>query len=146
MDQFNFWQKWLFVYGLSLIGFGFVLSFFSPSVLMNSVFNNQIDPVFWGTVDLTDNALRFRTWIYGVLGAVISGWGVFLTFLAYYPFRKKEPWVWGCIGAGFSVWFIIDSVISAHYHVGFNLIVNAALFLLVALPLFFTRKHFHTRS
>ncbi|NOX87731.1 MAG: hypothetical protein GXO77_01810, partial [Calditrichaeota bacterium] len=78
----------------------------------------------------------------GVLGAVISGWGVFLSFIAYYPFKAKERWAWNCIAAGFIVWFIIDTVISVNYHVGFNVVINIVFLLGVLLPLMFTGKHF----
>jgi hypothetical protein len=142
MNSFNFWQRWLLGLGLYLIAFGLALAFFSQSALMDFVFNKHIDPVFWGLTGLSENATRFQSWIYGVLGAVICGWGIYLSFLAHHPFRRKERWAWDCIGAGFIVWFVIDSVLSLHHHVGFNAIVNTVLLLLVALPLLFTRKHF----
>ncbi len=142
MDSFSFWQKWLFGFGLYLIVFGLVLSFFSHTTLMDYVFNNQIDPVFWGLAELPENAEKFQAWIYGVLGAVISGWGVVISFIAYYPFKAKERWAWNCIGSGFIFWFVIDTVISIYYHAGFNVFINITFLLFVLLPLFFTRKHF----
>lgn len=146
MGSFSFWQKWLFCFGLYLIAFGLVLSFFSHSTLMNFVFNNQIDPAFWGIAELPENTERFQDWIYGVLGAVISGWGIFISFIAYYPFRAKEPWAWTCIGVGFIVWFVIDTVISAYYHAGFNVLINIIFLLFALLPLLFTRKYFIKRN
>jgi len=142
MSSFNFWQKWLFGFGLYLTAFGLLLSFFGHSTLMNFVFNNQIDPVFWGLTRLPDNTERFQAWIYGVLGAVISGWGILISFIAYYPFKAKERWAWNCIATGLIVWFIIDTVISVYYHVGFNVFINIVFLLFVLLPLLFTRKHF----
>ena len=146
MGSFSFWQKWLFGFGLYLISFGLILSFFSHSPFMNFMFNRQIDPTFWGLAELSENAGKFQTWIYGVLGAVISGWGIFISFIAYYPFKAKEQWAWNCIGTGFIVWFAIDTVISAHFHVGFNVIINIVFLLFVLLPLLFTRKHFIKRN
>jgi hypothetical protein len=61
MSNFNFWKKWLFVFGLYLIAFGLVLSFFSHSYLMNYVFNSQINPAFWGLTGLPENAKNFQT-------------------------------------------------------------------------------------
>ena len=146
MDSFSFWQKWLFGFGIYLIVFGLLLSFFSHSNLMNYIFNNQIDPAFWGLEELPENAERFQAWIYGVLGAVISGWGIFISFIAYYPFKAKEKWAWNCIGAGFIVWFLIDTAISLNYNVGFNVIINITFLLFILLPLLFTRKHFIKRN
>ena len=142
MGSFGFWQKWLFNFGLYLIAFGFVLAFFSRSALLDFVFNNQIDPAFWDSTELPENAERFRAWIYGVLGAVIDGWGIFVSFIVYYTFNTKERWAWNCIATGFVVWFIIDTIISVYYGVGFNVFINIAFILFVSLPLLFTRKYF----
>lgn len=142
MGSFNFWQKWLFSFGIYLIVFGLLLSFFSHSTLMNYLFNNQINPAFWGLTELPEDAKRFQAWIYGVLGATISGWGVFISFIAYYPFKAKEPWAWNCIGTGFIIWFVIDTTISVYYNVGFNVFINVTFLLFMLLPLIFTRKHF----
>ncbi len=142
MGSFNFWQKWLFCFGFYLIAFGVILSFFSHSALINYVFNHQIDPVFWGLAELPESAKRFQAWIYGVLGAVISGWGIFIAFIAHYPFKAKERWAWHCIAAVFVVWFVIDTVVSVYYRVGFNVFINITFLLFVLLPLIFTRKHF----
>lgn len=142
MNSFGFWQKWLFGFGIYLFVFGIVLSFFGHSTFMNYVFNNQIDPVFWGLTELPETAKKFQAWIYGVLGSVISGWGIFISFIAHYPFKAKEQWAWNCIFVGFIVWFIIDTVLSVYYHVGFNLFINVAFILFVFLPLLFTRKYF----
>ncbi|GBE57691.1 hypothetical protein BMS3Abin01_00612 [bacterium BMS3Abin01] len=143
MNQyFNFWQKWLLAVGIYLVAFGLVLAFFNQSRLMDVIFNQQIDPVFWGGNSIPENAADFQAWIYGVLGATVAGWGVFLAFLAHYPFRAREKWAWNCIAIGIGGWFVVDTAISAYYHVTFNVAFNAALLLLVGLPLLFTRKDF----
>ncbi len=136
----------MFGFGLYLITFGLILSFFSHSTLMNFVFNSQIDPAFWGLAELSENTEKFQAWVYGVLGAVISGWGIFISFIAYYPFKAKEQWAWNCIATGFIVWFVIDTVISVRFHVGFNVFINIVFLLFVLLPLLFTRKHFIKRN
>ena len=141
MGNFNFWQKWLFGFGIYLVFFGLILTFFSQSTLMNYVFNNQIDPTFWGA-ELPESAKKFQAWIYGVLGAVICGWGIFLSFIAHYPFKAKESWSWYCIGIGFVVWFVVDTFITIYYQVGFNIIVNITFLIFILLPLIFTKKYF----
>lgn len=90
MDKFSFWQKWLLIFGIYLSVFGLVLVFFSKSALIDFIFNNQIDPVFWEKDTLQGNIINFRSWIYGVLGSVIAGWGVFIAFIAHYPFKEKQ--------------------------------------------------------
>jgi hypothetical protein len=143
MTSINFWQKWLFFFGIYLSIFGIVLAFFSNTDFMNFIFNHQIDPVFWGDVNLSDTAVDFRSWIYGVLGAVISGWGVIIAYIAHYPFKDKKKWAWNCILFSALVWFIPDTIISIQYEVGFNILFNILLLLFMLLPLFFTYNQFH---
>lgn len=142
MKNFNFWQKWLLIVGIYLAVFGLILSFFNQTQLMDFAFNNQIDPVFWQAERIPENAVSFQNWIYGVLGATVSGWGIFMAFLAYYPFKAREKWAWNCIATGVAIWFIADTAISAFYQVTFNVVFNTVLLLLVGIPLLFTRKDF----
>jgi hypothetical protein len=141
MNSFSFWQRWLFFIGLLVAAFGMLLAFFSGTFLFE-LFDQQITPVFWGTVDIPGSAREFQRWVYGVLGATMAGWGVFLAFIAHHPFKRKEKWAWNCILAGLLVWFVIDTAISLNFKVYFNAAFNTALFVAVVLPLGFSRKYF----
>ena len=145
MTSINFWQKWLLVFGIYLSIFGLVLTFFNKTYLMNFIFNDQIDPIFCGDKILHENILTYQSWIYGVLGAVISGWGVAIAFIAHYPFKEKQKWAWNCIFVGAMVWFIPDMIISIKYGVGFNIFFNISLLMLMILPLLFTYNQFHEK-
>ncbi len=141
MKGFSFWQRWLFGVGLLIILFGIMMALFSGTKLFQP-FDSQVNPVFWGTERLADNVRRFQQWIYGVLGATVAGWGILLTFIAHYPFKKKEKWSWDCLLVALLVWFLVDTAISLHFRVYFNAIFNTVLLILVVLPLVFTRRHF----
>lgn len=143
MKHFNFWQKWLLFISLYLVLFGLVMAFFNQSPLMDLMLNNQIDPVFWPEGNPPDGGAAFQAFIYGVLGATIAGWGVFMAFLTRYPFKAREKWAWNCFAAGIAVWYIADTAVSLHYRVTFNVLFNTALLILAAPPLLFTRKDFH---
>jgi hypothetical protein len=145
MLTFSFWHKWLVAVGLVIALFGVLMALVSGTPLFD-LFNRQIDPAFWGNGAVDGTARLFQQWVYGILGATIAGWGIFLTFIARYPFAKKEKWAWGCVLAGLSVWYILDTGLSALYKVYFNVAFNTILFVLVLLPLFFTRRDFTTRS
>jgi len=142
MCNFNFWQKWLFFVGIYLAVFGLVLAFFNQTYVMDFVFNNQINSVFWSVHAILENIFPFQSWVYGVLGATVAGWGIFIAFLAYDPFKAREKWAWNCIAAGISIWFISDTSISAFYDVTFNVVFNVVLLIFIGLPLLFTRKFF----
>jgi len=144
MISFNFWQKWLVCFGIYIIVFGLALAFFSDFKLFDFVYNNQIDPVFFKD-SLTKETLNFRTWIYGVLGAVLAGWGVFITYIAFYPFKKKEKWAWYCILLGSTFWIIPDMLFSIKFRVWVNVFSNILLYVLIMIPVIFTYHDFHKK-
>lgn len=139
MDNFSFWQKWIFIVGLMTIAFGLFMAVFSGNL---GLFNNQINSVFWSDGNIPAGVKAFQGWIYGVLGATMAGWGVFSTFIAHYPFRQKEKWSWNCVATGLLLWYVVDTIISVSYGVYFNAVFNTVLMVFFILPLIFTRKHF----
>jgi hypothetical protein len=141
MRRFSLWQRWLFLVGLIMSVFGVLLALFNATPLF-TLFDRQINPVFWGTVDIPASAKEFQKWVYGVLGATLAGWGVFVAFIAHYPFKRREKWAWNCLVTGVLVWFVIDTAISLNFKVYFNAAFNTVLFAAVLLPLGFSRKHF----
>jgi len=80
----------------------------------------------------------FQRWIYGVLGATVAGWGVFVYFLARFPFARRERWAWHCALVGILLWFTLDTGISLAAGVFFNVGLNSLIFLLAIIPLAFT--------
>jgi hypothetical protein len=140
-EKFLFWQRWLFVLSLLISLFGVAMSFLNGTALFNQ-FNRQIDPVFWSTQNITEEANNFQRWAYGVWGATIAGWGVMLAYIANFPFRKRETWSWKCLVAGLTVWYLLDSGLSIYFKVYFNAIFNTGLLILAAFPLVSTRKSF----
>lgn len=136
MDRFDFWQRWLGVISALVAVFGVGMALLNRTVLFSPI-DGLVNPVFWGSV--SESASRFQGWIYGVLGATMAGWGVCMTFVVVYPFRRREPWAWNCLAAGIALWYMVDTGLSAVYGVTFNVVFNTVLMLLVAVPLFFTR-------
>lgn len=141
MTSFSFWQRWLFVVGVVVSVFGVMMALLSGTPLFD-LFNRQIDPAFWSTNAIDDVARQFQQWIYGVWGATIAGWGIFLTYIARYPFNRKERWAWNCLVVGLLVWFVLDTSLSVFYKVYFNAAFNTTLLILAGLPVVFTRKEF----
>jgi hypothetical protein len=141
MFTFSFWQKWLLVVGAGIAVFGILMALLSGTPLFD-LFNRQIDPAFWGADAAGDSAKRFQQWIYGVWGATVAGWGIFVAFIARYPFAKKERWAWNCMVLGLLTWFVFDTALSLFYQVYFNVAFNAVLLVLLMLPLVVTRREF----
>jgi len=140
--NFYFWQRWLFIVSILLLVFGLALAFFNQSPFFDFLFNHQVNPVFWKSMPLNENTSAFQHWAYGVLGATVAGWGVFLAFITHYPFRRKEAWAWNCLVLGVSLWYVVDTSLSYLSHVIFNMAFNTVLVLLLVPPLAFTRTFF----
>jgi hypothetical protein len=110
---------------------------------MNFLFNQYINPIFWDVTELPNNALKFQNWIYGVLGAVIAGWGTLIAFWAHYPFKSREKWAWNGLVLGTVIWYCADTAISVLHGVIFNVLFNTVILFLLAAPLVFTKKYFN---
>ena len=141
MDRFTFWRKWLLVVSVLLAIFGLAMAVLSGTLLFD-IFDDQVNSVFWGDAPPGDNVELFQQWIYGVLGATVAGWGIFLAFLTQNAFAKKERWAWLCMAVGLGVWFIVDTVISLYLRVYFNAFFNTVLFVIAGLPVMATWRHF----
>jgi hypothetical protein len=141
MISFNWWQKWLVVLGCIVTTFGTFMALANAGPLFE-LFNQQIDPVFWNGQALPDQALAFRTWVYGAWGGTVAGWGIFMIFLASRPFKGKESWAWWCLVVGLGWWYILDSGLSWYAGVTFNVIFNSILLIAAAVPLISTAPSF----
>lgn len=141
LEKFIFWQRWLLIFGLLLVDMGLYMVFFKGTIYF-ALFDNLVNPAFWASAVAPANVAEFQGWIYGVLGATLAGWGTFLAFMAHYPFKQKEKWAWKCLLAGVLVWYLPDTFISLQFGVYFNAVGNTVLFILLMLPLLFTRREF----
>jgi hypothetical protein len=141
-SRFIFWQRWLLIASLVFFAFGLALSFLNRTPLFE-LLNRQAEPVFWGSKSVPPEAAVFRSWIYGVAGATIASWGVFLAYVTHYPFKRLERWSWNCAAVGLLVWYVPDTLVSLYFGVLFNVVFSSAFAVIVALPLIFTRKLFY---
>ena len=141
--HFNFWQKFLLGVGIYHVVFGLILALFVQTDFMDTYFNRYFDVIFWPDTNIPAAASKYRNFSSAVLGSVIASWGIFITFLAHYPFKAREKWAWTCIAVAISLWFIIDTACSLYYGVNINALFNLFTLSLFAAPLFYTRKYFN---
>ena len=142
MKSSTFWDRWLSLMGWLLVVFGLILGFFNQTQLFYFVFNRHVSSVLWPNGISPNNIVPFQAWIYGVLGFTVSGWGVFVLFLARHPFKKRERWARDCLFVGITLWYTTDTALSLHYGVNFNAVFNTALAVLFYLPLGITWNDF----
>jgi len=141
MRQFDFWVNWLKLSGYALVLFGLGMTFLNATPFF-TLFNEGIDPVFWDGGVLNEATLAFRTWVYAAWGATIAGWGVSLLFVLYNAFAKQERWSWFAISLGLSLWYLLDTGMSAYFHVSFNVMFNSLILVVLAIPLIGSYRHF----
>jgi hypothetical protein len=143
MNHFTFWQKWLLFVSLGITIFGLFMALFNQTILFDWI-NQLIDPVFWNSNHIPDGITSFQGWLYGVWGATIVGWGIFLLFIVQLPFKQGEKWARNCLAIGLGVWFVLDTGISWQYVVYFNVVFNLVVILAVGIPIVSTWKAFET--
>ncbi len=68
------------------------------------------------------------------------GWAILMTWVATVPFGRRELWAWWCIGVSVLAWAVGDSVVSYRAGIGLEVLWNAIVVLLVALPLAMTYR------
>jgi hypothetical protein len=123
-----------------------LLGFLNQTQLFDLAFNRQINSVFWPNGIPVASIEQFQAWIYGVLGFTVSGWGVFVIFLAGNPFSKRERWARKCVFVGITLWYITDTAISLYFGVIFNTVFNTVLAVLFYVPLVATWKDFNRQA
>jgi hypothetical protein len=144
MNRFSFWQKWLVIVSLAITCFGLFMALFSQAPLFD-IFSQQIDPAFWPEAPDLPGLKSFQAWLYGVWGATIAGWGLFLVFITGNAFKKRKKWTWNCLVVGLGAWFVLDTWLSWRFAVTFNMFFNIVVVLATGTPLVFTRKAFFDR-
>ena len=142
MSNFSFWVRWLVVVGWVLVAFGLTMAFLNQTLAFNMAFNQWVDPAFWPDGSIPAELQPFQAWAYGLVGATVAGWGVFVLFIVNNPFKNRERWAWTCMMAGITLWFFVDTGLSAYFGVTFNVFFNLAVALLFYVPLAATRSEF----
>jgi len=145
--KFKFWQQWLFYSSLLFALFGLTLAFFGDNPVYDP-YHKMLAQIFFSQSFFPANTQVLYSFILGPMGATITGSYLLLTYIAYFPFRRKEKWARNAIIVAFGIWFITDAIVGLYYGVYFQVLV---LHLLVsvpqkALPLIFTWNDFNRES
>jgi hypothetical protein len=127
------WRVWL------TVACGLVIALSLTLVLFPGIgqlgFNRMILGDWRSPPDFSPDAVRYVTFVYGVLGAVMIGWTVVLLAIIQGPCAAGERWAWRAIVGSTAVWFVIDSIFS--WGAGFlvNIALNSAFAAIFAVPL-----------
>ena len=139
--MFEFWRIWLIVVGLGIAGAGVAMALLGGSRVFDGM-NRLIDPAFWK--DAPDPATRrYQTWIYGVLGGTMAGWGLTVAILVAGAFPTHQLWAWWSVAGAVALWFVLDTGQSLRHRVIANATLNTVVLAAVAIPLALTFGQFH---
>lgn len=135
----KFWFGWLKFAAIVCIFTGFFIALLNRTPVFNFM-NRFITKTFYSGPELAVEIASLQSWLLGIIGAAMAGWGIAMVYLIHYPLQRKELWAWNAIVIPVLVWFLIDTTISACYEAYFNIIVNCILVLQFAAPLLFIRN------
>jgi hypothetical protein len=138
--MFEACRSWLVLDGVALAVVGAIMALATGTPAVAAA-GRRFDRPFWpaGTDAVTR---RFQAWAYSVTFATMAGWGVALAMIAANAFPSRQAWAWWSIAGGMIVWFVLDTGRSLRYRVHANAVLNAALLLMVAIPLALTAGEF----
>lgn len=140
----SFWWRWLLVVNLGVMLFG--LCFVLIPDIMQDLFDILFFSVSRANESFSAEAVRYISFIYGVLGAVMIGWAVALLFIIIGPFRRGEREGWNAVTSSIVIWFVIDTSFSLYSGFVANAVLNSVFFVLFAIPLAATYQHFHGKA
>ena len=146
VTTFLFWQKWLFYSSLLFALFGVVFAVYGANPFFEP-YDNALAQVFWNTSQIPDHIKPFKAFIWAPIGATITCCYILLAYIAWYPFKKKEPWARNAIIVAFGIWAIIDSSACLFFGVYFQAyLINLFSIVIKALPIIFTWKEFKNKA
>ncbi|MEZ4849834.1 MAG: hypothetical protein R3B93_14700 [Bacteroidia bacterium] len=139
---FSFWQKWLTWANVMTLVVGLLVAFAGNTIFFE-IHNDYTKEVFFHGNEITGDMLRFKNWLFGIIGGTIVGFHFLMIMISEHAFKKKEKWSYNALWGGLIFWFLIDSSISVYYGAIHNLIlINLVALILIGLPLIMTRKVF----
>src|SRR5688572_14868108 len=137
-DTFRFWQRWLQCVSAvsALLGLVFLLA---PASGLLAGYNRQVVEAFHGE-GAPAEAFAQQHWAIAVVGSSMLGWGILLTWVTSVPFARREPWAWHAVAVSVLAWVAGDSIVSLRAGVSLEVLFNAIVVVLIALPLAMTYR------
>lgn len=138
----HFLDAWLVGLSVGIALAGFMLAAFPSSAPVEALINRYADAVFWPGATATPAVAAYRSWVFGVTGSVMGGWGLLMAAVAWGPFRRRERWAWLAMSVPVACWYIADTATSVVHGVISNALLNTVLLGLFGVPLLGTARVF----
>lgn len=138
--MFSFWHRWLQASQILFIVFGLAFAFLGTSALFAPVMAPVLGS-FWPGGEIPAETRDFAFFSFGIMGALMAGFGELGWFVARFGIGRGEKWAWTGLLAGLVVWFVIDGAVSIAAGAAINVAFNVVFLLLVLIPLIGIRPH-----
>jgi len=132
-SRFLFWWRWLVVVTLGVLLFG--ISMVLAPELTRQLFGLLLFSSPASLASFGAPAVAYITFVHGVLGAVMLGWGSALLLVLLGPFRHRSKHGWLAFAVSLLAWFVPDTALSLWSGYWPNAALNAVFALLFAIPL-----------
>lgn len=129
----RFWWFWLLAAVSGVILFGLALIFLPAQ--MEQFFNWMLFASQTAVPIQDPAAVAYVRFVYGVLGAVMVGWGVSMLWVLIGPYGRGERAGWLALATPLAFWFVLDSSLSVAQGFWQNAVLNSIFAALFALPL-----------
>ena len=142
--SFRFWQGWLQAVSAASALFG-LLFLIAPGSSLLAGYNQQVTEAFHGASP-PGAALDQQRWALAVIGSARLGWSILLLWVTSVPFGRREPWAWRCVALSVGTWAVADSLVSYRAGITLEVVWNAVVVAMVALPLAMTYRAMDGRA
>lgn len=132
-----FWHRWLLGATAFTAVFGAALLVF-PNALQ-PIFNALFFPSADTNALFSQEAVRYISFIYTIVGAVMIGWSIALWFIITHGLARGEQWAWRALAVSVGAWFIGDTAMSLALGFAPNAVSNSLFLVLYAIPLWALR-------
>lgn len=130
-----FWRRWFASASLTAAAFGFALALLNQTSAFEPLLSAHVDPAFWGNTQKTPASAHFQQFAYGVMGAMLCGWGLLMASVARAAFGPTDRLVRRALSLSLLVWYFLDTMISLAFGVIWNAALNTVLLFVIGLPL-----------
>ena len=104
--KFTFWQRWLTYANVLTVGVGLLVAFAGNSMFFE-LHNDYTKEVFFSGNDFAPSILKFKNWLFGIIGGTIVGYHILMIMISENAFKKKETWAYKAMWVGLYPGFVL---------------------------------------
>lgn len=130
----GFWKSWMWSWCVTtlILGVVFMLATFPQTDWAANMYYKLVSGFTLDQATFETPVMRFTV---GVLGAVLTGWGIAIIGMLRADLSAPKV-IWGWLTASMVIWFVLDSILSAASGFALNIVPNALFLVTYLVPVF----------